>query len=115
MNSTLLLHGVVLLFGVLIACFSQILLKKAAVRKYSKWYWQYLNFSVIAAYAIMVISTLCSTFAYRVIPLSTGPIWTAAQQLFMVVLTFLFLGERPTKRKLLGLCVIMVGVLIFII
>lgn len=103
----------VLLFGVLIACFSQLLLKKAAMRTYDKWYKQYLNWYVILGYCIMLLSTLCSAIAYRVVPLSTGPVWTAAQQLFMLTLCFFCLKERPSKRKLAGLGIIIVGVFVF--
>lgn len=105
----------IMLFGVLIASFSQLLLKKGALRVYEKWYLQYLNIWVVSGYFIMFLSTLCSLIAYRVIPLSTGPVWTAAQQVFVVSLSYFFLGEKPNKRKLCGLALILLGVLIFML
>ena len=115
MTDSIIFNVMLALFGVLIACCSQILLKKAALKVYDKWYRQYLNALVIAGYAIMLASTLCSVFAYRVLPISMSPVFTAAQQVFNVILCYLLLGERPNKRSLIGLGVIVIGILIFIL
>ncbi|MDO5111450.1 MAG: EamA family transporter [Clostridia bacterium] len=115
MDKIMLIHMLVMLFGVFISSFSQLLLKKAALHTYTKWYRQYLNVWVAGGYFIMFLSTLCSLVAYRVIPLSTGPIWTAAQQVFVASLSFFFLGEKPNKRKLCGLALILLGVLVFML
>ncbi len=115
MTKSYVFNVVLALIGVLIACFSQILLKKSALRVYDKWYRQYLNVRVISGYVIMLVSTMLSVLAFRVLPISISPVFTAAQQIFNVILCFLFLSERPGKKTLLGLGVIVVGILIFII
>jgi len=112
MGKTFVYYGIMLL-GVLIAVVSQIMLKKAADRQYDKWYKQYLNALVIVGYGLMVLSTLCSVVAYRVVPLSSAPLWSAAAQVFIVVLSFLFLGERPGKKKMAGLLIVAVGAAVF--
>ena len=113
--SEMLSHALVMLLGVAIAGFSQLLLKRAAGREYSHWIFQYLNVRVIAGYAIMVFSTLCTVYAYRVIPLSMSPIWEAAGQIIVAALSFFVLKEKMTRRKLIGLGVILVGILVFFI
>ncbi len=103
----------VMLFGVLIAALSQILLKKAALRVYDKWWRQYLNPTVVFAYAIFLLSSFCSVVALRVLPLSLMPIWNSAAYLFVALFAFLIMKERPGKRKLIGLGVILAGIALF--
>lgn len=111
--SELLKYSFLMLFGVLIADFSQIILKVAATKSYKNWIKQYLNWRVILAYSIFFASTVCTVIAYRVVPLSMSPIWTAAGQIFVTVLSFVFLGEKPGKKKILGIAVIIVGLFVF--
>lgn len=108
-------HALVMLLGVLIAGFSQLLLKKAAGEQYTHWIYQYLNVRVIAGYTIMVLSTLCTVYAYKVIPLSMSPIWEAAGQIIVAMLSFFVLREKVSRRKLIGLAVILVGILVYFI
>jgi len=101
------------LSSVLIADISQIILKKAAMKPYDKWYKAYLNFPVVFAYFLFFLSTVCSVIALRRLPLSLSPMWQAMGQVFVPVLSFLFLKERLTKRKLLGIAVIISGIVLF--
>ena len=102
-----------ILFGVLISAGSQILLKKAALKTYEKWYQQYLNPLVIGAYAIFFASTLTNVVALRVVPLTWEPIWNSASHVFVMALAYIFMSERPGKRKLLGLGAILAGIALF--
>lgn len=105
--------AIVLTMGVLIAGFSQIILKKAAQKEYSSWVRQYLNVYVIVGYGLMVLSTLCTVFAYRTIPLSMAPAWDASGQIIVAFLSYWLLGEKISKRKYVGLGTIIIGILIF--
>lgn len=102
-----------ILFGVLISAFSQIMLKKAAGKTYTKWYQQYLNPLVIGAYAIFFLSTLTNLIGLEVVPLTWEPIWNSAGHIFVCVLAYLFMRERPGKRKLIGLGLILAGIVLF--
>ncbi len=113
MGNNVWLNLALILFGVLIASFSQIMLKKAALRTYDKWYQQYLNPLVICAYGIFFLSTLTNVIALRVVPLSWAPIWNAAAHVFVVALAFIIMRERPGRRKLIGLGLILLGVVLF--
>lgn len=105
--------SMLMLFGVLISDFSQILLKIAATKTYKNWVFQYLNWRVITAYFIFFTSTICTVIAYKVVPLSMSPVWTAAGQIFVTILSFVFLGEKPGKKKILGIAIIIVGLFVF--
>ena len=107
--------ALVLTFGVTIAGISQIILKKAAQKEYSRWIYQYLNFRVILGYGLMVASTLCTVYAYKSIPLSMSPAWDAFGQVVVAFLSWWILGEKISKRKAIGIAVIIVGILIFFI
>ena len=111
----MLLHAAVMLFGVLIASFSQIMLKMAANRENQSFLAQYMNPLVITAYVIMVLSMLCTIYAYKVVPLSSAPIWDASGQIAVTVLSYLLLHEKISRRKRLGFAVIVVGFIIFLL
>ncbi len=74
MNRELFLHAGLLLLGVFLGAVSQVMLKKAALKKYPSKLREYLNLLVVTAYVIFVGTTLISVYAYRVVPLSLGPI-----------------------------------------
>lgn len=107
------LFSLIFVFGVFISSVSQIILKKAAQKEYPNKIREYLNARVIFAYIIFFGATLCSIWAYTVIPLSLGPILESAGYLFVAVLSWLFLKERITKKKMLGLSIIIIGIIIY--
>lgn len=109
------LHAGVMILGVIAAGFSQLLLKRAALQTHKHWIFQYLNVRVISGYAIMVFSTLCTVFAYRVIPLSMGPVWDAVGQFVVIAISVLILKEKLSRRKIVGLATIVVGILVFFV
>lgn len=111
--SDLLIHALIMVLGVVIAGFSQLLLKSAAQRTYKHWIYQYLNVRVILGYGIMVASTLCTVIAYHVLPLSMAPACDAFGQVVVAFLSWLILKEKITWRKLMGIIVILAGILIF--
>lgn len=107
------LFSLIFIFGVFISSISQIILKKAAQKEYPNKIREYLNARVIFAYIIFFGATLCSIWAYTVIPLSLGPILESAGYLFVAVLSWLFLKEKITKKKMLGLSIIIIGIIIY--
>lgn len=102
----------IFLCSVFISSVSQILLKKSAKNTYQKWWMEYVNPYVICAYGIFILSTLITIYAYKVVPLSLGPVLEASGYIFVSVMGYLFLKERIGKRKLVGLSFIMIGILI---
>lgn len=102
----------IMIVGVAIAAFSQLLLKQAANREYSSILRQYLNPRVIIAYGMLFLSTIASLIAFRVVPLSYAPVADACGQIFTVTLSVLVLKEKLTIKKVIGLFIILAGILI---
>ena len=102
-----------MLLSITIAGFSQILLKKAAVKPTERWIDQYLNVPVIIAYGLFVLSTVCSTLSYRSLPLSATPVFNALSQVIVAVLAFLFFREKLSRRRMAGLLLLLAGIVLF--
>ena len=107
------LFSLIFILGVFISSISQIILKKSAQKEYPNKIREYLNARVVFAYIIFFSATLCSVLAYTKIPLSFGPILESAGYFFVAVLSWLFLKEKITKQKMLGLSIIIIGIIIY--
>lgn len=99
--------------GVLISAVAQIILKKSAGRKYENKIKEYLNPYVIISYAIFFGATFCTIFAYKGISLSFGPILATSEYIFVALLSRLFLKEKIAGKKLIGLIVIIIGIVVY--
>lgn len=108
-----LLFALVFVFGVFISSVSQIILKKSANKKYSNKIREYVNVRVITSYIIFFGATLCSVFAYSKIPLSFGPILESSGYFFVAILSHLFLKEKISIKKIVGICIIIIGIVIY--
>ena len=113
MSSSMLPSVCIALAGVFISAISQVMLKKSADKRYENALAEYLNPLVIGAYALFVGATLMSTLAYRVIPLSMGPILDATGYLYVTLFGVLIFHERMDRRKLLALAIILAGIAIY--
>ena len=102
-----------ILFSSIISAFSQILLKKAAEKVYRSKLQSYLNPLVIFAYALFFVTTLFGVAALRFIPLTLSAALTASAQVFVPVMSRVFLHEEITRRKWIGMAVIVLGIVIF--
>lgn len=103
----------IFLISVFLSSVSQVLLKTSANAAHENKAKEYLNPRVIAAYALFFACTLITVLAYRKVPLSLGAILEASGYIFVAVLGRIFLKEKIGKRKLFGLVVVLVGILIF--
>ncbi|MCI8376021.1 MAG: EamA family transporter [Lachnospiraceae bacterium] len=106
-------YFLLMLGSVLVASFSQLLLKKGAQNQYANVIREYLNVWVVSGYALMVASTLLTILAYRGLDYKNGPIIESLGFAFVLILSRLFFGEKITKRKVLGNVLIFAGILIF--
>lgn len=103
----------VLFAGTVIAAFSQILLKKSAIKTYDNIWREYINPYVIIGYGMMFISMFCTILAYKGIDYKNGPIVESLGYIIVLGLSFLVFGERMTKKKWLGTALIIAGVIVF--
>lgn len=113
MTQSVLLYSAFLLLGVFISAVSQVLLKKAAMKKYACAIREYLNPLVIVAYLLFFGTTFLSILAYRVIPLSWGPVLESTSYVYVTVFGVCIFKERLTRRKLIALGSILLGILIY--
>ena len=105
-------YVLIMLTGTFIASVSQIVLKKAAEKEYPNKIAEYLNPMVMGAYIIFFGASLCSVLGYKKVPLSIGPILEATGYIWVAILGKIFLGEHISKKKALGLVVIILGIVI---
>lgn len=113
MDKKVLIYSLFLLFGVFISAVSQVLLKKAAQKHYDVWWKEYANPLVVIAYAIFFGATFCSILAYKVVPLSMGPILEATSYLYVTIFGVTIFHEKLNPKKIFALCLIITGIVIY--
>lgn len=99
--------------GVIVAAFSQVILKMSARKTYPSLLREYLNPYVIAGYGLMVLSTVLTLLAYRGLDYKNGPVIESIGYILIMLLSLVFFGEKITRRKLLGNLLILVGIYVF--
>ena len=113
MESNTVIGILLMLCSVVITAASQVLLKIAARRKYKTAGQEYINPFVIVAYGLFFVTTLCTVTALRFIPMSLSTAVGAMVQISVPLASFIFLKEKISKRRCIGMIIITVGVLIF--
>lgn len=113
MDKKVLAYSFFLLFGVFISAVSQVLLKKAAQKHYDTWWKEYANPLVIIAYAIFFGATFCSILAYKVVPLSMGPILEATSYIYVTVFGVTIFHEKLNPKKIAALALILAGIAVY--
>ena len=103
----------VALFSVMLSSLAQILLKKAADKKKRHWMLDYLNVRVICAYAIIFICMFLAIYAFTGMYYRLGAVIESLSFLLIMVFGRIFLGEKITRRRLIGNGLIVLGVIIF--
>lgn len=113
MDKKVLLGIGIILLSNLVAAVSQLLLKQAAKKTWPNWWRSYLNVRVILAYVLFFSTTLFSVYALRFIPLSLSAALGASGQIFVPILSRLVLHEEISKRRALGMAIIVAGIVVF--
>lgn len=72
-----------------------------------------MNRYVIAGYMLLFVSTILTMLALKKVPLSWSPVIESCSYIFVSILGYFILKEKFHRRKLLGMCVIFAGILIF--
>lgn len=102
----------VMLAGVLVSAFAQVLLKKSALKQHLSFWSQFLNWRVFTAYSIFVIAIFCSIIAYKEVPLSIGPILASTEYIFIAFLDRVVFKKHASATTLTGLGLIVIGIVI---
>ena len=106
-------YWIFLCASVVIASFSQVLLKKSAGKKYSSFIKEYLNLYVITGYLMMAVSTVLTIIAYKEIAYKNGPVIESLGYILVIFLGLIFFGEKITFRKIIGNALILIGIIVF--
>lgn len=112
MDSQLVIYSALMLFGALVSSVSQAMLKYSARKQHDSRAKEYLNPVVILAYALFFATTLICVFAYRVVPLSLGPVLESSSYVYVTILGVVLFHEKITPKKAIALVLIIVGIAI---
>lgn len=99
--------------GTFFAAISQILLKQSANRTYDRKFGDYLNWRVIMSYGMYFGILFLNTWCYTRIDMKYGSIVDTCCYVFVMLLSWLILKEKITRRKLAGNLLIICGVIIY--
>lgn len=110
MNSGFLL---LVFFSVVIASFSQVILKMGAGRTYNSKIREYLNVYVITGYGMLFVSMVITVIVYSRLSYLSVPVIEAVGYVLVPVLSYFIFKEKFTKRKLLGIVFILTGIVIY--
>ena len=102
-----------MLCSVVLASFSQIILKKSANEKHENFIREYVNICVISGYVLLMISTVTTILAYKGIEYKNGPIIESLGYILVLILSRIFYKDKISKRKILGNVLILSGIVIF--
>jgi len=106
-------RGVIIyLITPLLSALSQLILKKAADNPKYTGIRAYLNLPVIFAYGLFFGCMLLNVVALRTLDLTIASVLEASSYIYVMVLSWLFLKERISKRRLIGNLIIIVGIVL---
>ena len=106
-------NGVIIyLITPLLSAVSQLMLKKAADNPKYTGLRAYLNLPVILAYGLFFGCMLLNVVALRTLDLTVASVLEASSYIYVMVLSWLFLKEKITRRRLLGNLIIIVGIVL---
>ena len=104
----------IVIAGIFLCACSQILLKKSADRKHKNFFASMLNWRVIVAYGIFFCSLIINITAMsKGVHLKDMPILESLGYVFVPLLSFLILKEKVSKRTILSIGLILVGIYVF--
>jgi len=102
------------ILSALIAVVSQMMLKHSARTSHPNWWREYINVWVIGGYSLMVASLVINLLAIHMGCLGQEvSIINCINYLLVPVAAWLVFREPLTKRKMIAICVILTGVVIF--
>lgn len=103
----------VMIFVELLASVSQVLLKKSAQKEYPSRIREYLNVLVIGGYVLLVVSMVIGIFCYRHLGYMGTVIMEPLAYILVMFLSRLVFGEKITTKKIIGMCLIIGGIIVF--
>lgn len=108
------MYRLLVIFSVFMAAGAQMLLKKGASINYDKWIRQYLNPWVMGGYLVLGLSLILNVFCLsRGVLIKEVSIIESLSYLFVPLMSWFFFKEKLSMKKILAICVIMTGIVVF--
>ena len=105
---------VLVLISSLLGVASQMILKRSARKNYPSWWREYINLWVIGGYGIMVLSLLINLWAIHIGVLAQEVSIIECINYLLIPLGAWWIFKEPiTKRKMVAIGIIIVGVIVF--
>lgn len=101
------------ILSVFISSIAQVLLKIEANKDHESRLQEYLNPCVIGAYGIFFASVFLTYYALKYVPLTYSPMVEPLSYIFVPVIGVLLLKEKVSRRRLLGMAIMIAGIAIF--
>jgi len=101
------------IISVFISSIAQVLLKLEANKPHASRLKEYLNPCVAGAYGIFFVSVFMTYYALKYVPLTYSPIVEPLSYIFVPVIGVLLLKEKISKRRILGMAIMIAGIVIF--
>ncbi len=97
---------------VIIICtvIGQILLKKGALTEVKILSYKYIFFG----YFFFVLAVYFSYFLMKIIPMKYYTVVMSINYIAVLIGAYIFLGERLNKKKIIGTCLVALGVIVFL-
>lgn len=106
---------ILLLINSLLASFSQVLLKKSAMKKYNSIISEYINIYVVVGYGLFFIVLLGNILIMKYIKMNIVSVFSEAMPLVISVFTgYIFFNEKINKRKIISVILILIGIALII-
>lgn len=107
------LYILLLIVNALLSAFSQVLLKKAALKNYDNPIRQYINLYVMVGYCIYFLVIVINIFALRYLNISTIAAFSESLPLvFTLIFSKIVFNENINKYKIIGIGTIILGIII---
>ncbi|BDU78689.1 EamA family transporter [Mesoterricola sediminis] len=100
--------------AVLLTAVAQVLLKRNATRtRGASWLMLYGSPAALAAWTAMAAAFLVNLYAYATLPLRFAAVVQPFNYVLVGAFSWVFLGERLSRRQWAGAAIILVGVALF--
>lgn len=108
------LFYILVIAGIFLSACSQLLLKKSADKEHRNFLCSMFNWRVITAYAIFFGSLFINITAMsKGVKLKDMPILESLGYVFVPLLSYMVLNEKITKRTLVSIALILIGIFVF--
>lgn len=102
------------ILSVFTAACAQMLLKRGARCAYTPWWRQYVNGWVISGYGIMFLTMVLNIWCmHQGLQLKELSVIESMSYLFVPALSWYLFGEHMSRRKMIAIGIIIVGVIVF--